>query len=58
MEIAFIVHGLFSSEKLEQDDPVAVNIRLLIEAGSPSIFRIDVADGAHDIGGGMGLGDT
>lgn len=58
MKIGLIIHWFPSSQELKQDNAKAVNIRLLIQSGSSGILRIDVSDSTHDIGGGMGLGDT
>ena len=49
MEIALVVHGLFAGQQLEQDDAIAVDIGLLVEAGGARVLRINVANSAHDI---------
>jgi len=58
MEIALIIDCFLSSKQLEQDNAVAVDIRLVTKTGGPGILRIDVANGAHNICGSVGFRDT
>lgn len=58
MEIALVVHRLFASQQLEQNDAIAVDIRLLVEAGGARVLGINVANSAHDIGRRVSLWNT
>lgn len=50
MEIALVVHWLLAGQQLQQNDAVAVDIRLLVEAGGAGVLRINVTNSAHDVG--------
>ena len=50
MEIALVVHWLLASQQLQQNNAIAVDIRLFVETGSAGVLRINVANSAHDIG--------
>lgn len=56
LEVGLVVDGLPAGEELEEDDPVAVDVGLLVEARGAGVLGVDVADGPHDVGGGVGLG--
>lgn len=53
MKVDIILYSFSSCQKLKQDYAKAVYIRLLSEARSASILRIDVANRTHDISRGM-----
>lgn len=55
MEVGVAVDGLLAGEELEEDDAEAVDVGLLGEPGGAGVLRVDVADGADDEGGGVGL---
>nr|GMD42802.1 hypothetical protein Iba_chr10bCG12820 [Ipomoea batatas] len=56
MEIGLVIDSFPSRQQLQQDDSIAIYIRLFSKAGSACIFRINVTNGSHDVGRSIGLG--